>query len=84
MRRHRVWSCFSGTGLRNAGRCGEIRTIPGFRGAIRQIFQGAYEGGGSIYRIVGDATGGGDFAVVESEASADGDRELKPKASHAA
>jgi hypothetical protein len=42
------------------------------------------EGGDSIYRIDGPTTTGGDRVVVEPEASAHDDPELKPNASQAA
>jgi hypothetical protein len=48
------------------------------------VARGRVDGGDSIYRIVGHATGGGDRVVVEPKASEDDDRELKPKASQAA
>jgi hypothetical protein len=58
--------------------------LTGLRKRGYAVVRGRVEGGGSICRIVGPATDGGDCVVVEPEASADDDPELKPKASQAA
>jgi len=48
------------------------------------VVRGRVDGGDSIYWIASAATDGGDRAAIGHEASADDDRELKPKASQAA
>ena len=58
--------------------------LTGLRKRGYAVVRERVDGGDSIYRIAGCATDDGDRAVIELEASADGDREPQPKASQAA
>jgi hypothetical protein len=58
--------------------------LTGLRKRGYAVVRGRVDGGNSVYRIASSATNGRDRVVVEPKASVDDDRELKPKASHAA
>jgi Protein of unknown function (DUF3489) len=58
--------------------------LTGLRKRGYAVVRGRISGGDSIYRISGSVMDDGDRTVVEPQAPADDERELKPEANHAA